>query len=185
MTDATKPCPREPADEMVSACEEYLPGRFSAMQWRSILRRAWDAAPAPAPEPPQDYAAMSDALWAKGCAARYLRERVVEAARDALAAAMPSEGADAALAYAAEHTRAEAGEARAEANAKDAEGLRTWLDNNTTFYDIAPGEECVPVLSSVSKRIWYHASDNLTDYPFSAAIDAARGAGKGGEHGPD
>ena len=42
-----------------------------------------------------------------------------------------------------------------------------WLDNNTTFCN--PGE--VPVLSSVSLRIWYHASDDTDNFPFSEVIN--------------
>ena len=66
----------------------------------------------------------------------------------------------------ANHGRAE----RAEARAGEA---RLWLDNNTTFYDVSPDGPNVPVLASVSKRIWYHATDNQESYPFSAVIDAA------------
>ena len=59
--------------------------------------------------------------------------------------------------------------------------LREWLDNNTTFYDVVSDgpESCtsgpnIPVLASVSKRIWYHATDDQTSYPFSTVADAAR-----------
>jgi hypothetical protein len=61
--------------------------------------------------------------------------------------------------------------ARAEAAEADAARLRKWLDNNTTHYNTAERES--PVLASVSKRIWYHASDDMESWPFSAAIDAA------------
>jgi hypothetical protein len=61
--------------------------------------------------------------------------------------------------------------ARAEAAKADAARLRKWLDNNTTHYNTAERES--PVLASVSKRIWYHASDDMESWPFSAAIDAA------------
>lgn len=43
--------------------------------------------------------------------------------------------------------------------------LRDWLDHNTTFYNTA--ESTGPVLAEVSKRIWYHATDDVTSYPFS------------------
>lgn len=46
--------------------------------------------------------------------------------------------------------------------------IKDWLDNNTTFYDTA--EQAAPVLASVSKRIWYHATDDQTAYPFSALL---------------
>ena len=55
--------------------------------------------------------------------------------------------------------------------------LREWLDNNTTFYNVDadwPVEgQNIPVLAQVSERIWYHATDDTTSYPFSAAIDRA------------
>src|SRR4029077_11012133 len=61
---------------------------------------------------------------------------------------------------------------------RDAE--RKWLDSNTTFYDVQPDgpESCtagpnIPVLAAVSKRIWYHATDDQSSYPFSAVLDAA------------
>ena len=43
-----------------------------------------------------------------------------------------------------------------------------WLDNNTTFYNT--DESDGPVLASVSKRIWYHATDDTVAYPFSALL---------------
>jgi hypothetical protein len=59
-----------------------------------------------------------------------------------------------------------------------AQTLQDWLDNNTTFYDVDadwPVEgHNIPVLAQVSQRIWYHATDNTKDYPFSAVIDAAK-----------
>lgn len=62
---------------------------------------------------------------------------------------------------------------RAEA---EIERLRYWLDNNTTFYDVDadwPVEgHNIPVLAQVSNRIWYHATDDMTSYPFSKVIDA-------------
>lgn len=55
--------------------------------------------------------------------------------------------------------------------------LRHWLDNNTTFYDVDAawpiGGHNIPVLAQVSQRIWYHATDNITDWPFRAVIAAA------------
>lgn len=55
---------------------------------------------------------------------------------------------------------------------------RQWLDGNTTFYDVDHSvcieeSENVPVLASVSKRIWYHATDDVESYPFSKVIDCA------------
>ena len=44
--------------------------------------------------------------------------------------------------------------------------LLHWLDNNTTFYD-ANKDTDRPLLQSVSKRVWYHVTDNQTAYPFS------------------
>lgn len=65
-----------------------------------------------------------------------------------------------------------------EAARKDGDQLRHFINNNMTFYDT--NESHVPVLASVSKRIWYHATDDVTSYPFDAvihaAIDSARGA---------
>jgi hypothetical protein len=67
--------------------------------------------------------------------------------------------------------------------ARDAEvaQLRSWLDNNTMFMEVDHSftfEEIdampnVPVLASVSKRIWYHATDDTESGPFSRVIDAA------------
>lgn len=57
------------------------------------------------------------------------------------------------------------------------DALRHWLDNNTTFMDVDadwPVEgNNIPTLVQVSNRIWYHATDDQTSYPFSAVIDAA------------
>ena len=55
---------------------------------------------------------------------------------------------------------------------EDAERYR-WLKAHMTYYDTA--ESSGPVLASVSKRIWYHATDEAA-YPLDAAIDAARAA---------
>lgn len=55
-----------------------------------------------------------------------------------------------------------------------------WLDDNTTFFNVdhlaINGTDTpvnVPVLASVSKRIWYHATDDTGSYPFSAVLKAA------------
>lgn len=48
--------------------------------------------------------------------------------------------------------------------------MRDWLDNNTTFCDVELGKR--PVLQSVSKRIWYHATDDQRSFPFSALFAA-------------
>lgn len=59
---------------------------------------------------------------------------------------------------------------------KDAERMR-WLDKNTTFFNVDHTEPIrganIPILSSVTARIWYHATDDTESYPLSAAIDAA------------
>jgi hypothetical protein len=62
---------------------------------------------------------------------------------------------------------------------KELEARLELLDNNTMFYDV----DCslidgtntlpnVPVLASVSKRIWYHATDDCESYPFSDVLEA-------------
>lgn len=48
----------------------------------------------------------------------------------------------------------------------EVERLRDWMDNNFTHCE--PG--AVPVLGSVSKRIWYHATDDTESYPFSEVV---------------
>jgi hypothetical protein len=67
--------------------------------------------------------------------------------------------------------------ARATAAEAKAAALREWLDNNTTFYDVDADFDVegrnIPALAQVSARIWYHATNDQTSYPFSAAIDAA------------
>jgi len=50
-----------------------------------------------------------------------------------------------------------------EESAEEIKRLRNWMDNNFTHCE--PG--AVPVLGSVSKRIWYHATDDTESYPFS------------------
>jgi hypothetical protein len=48
-----------------------------------------------------------------------------------------------------------------------------WLNDNSTFYDTEGMSSAVPVLASVSKRIWYHATDDVDSYPFSDVMEAA------------
>lgn len=59
-----------------------------------------------------------------------------------------------------------------QAEARDAARYRA-LRSQMTFHDTAESE--APVLASVSKRIWYHATDCL-DYPLDAVADAAGAA---------
>jgi hypothetical protein len=63
--------------------------------------------------------------------------------------------------------------------------MRRWVNNNMTFYDVEPDgpDVCtsgpnIPTLCAVSKRIWYHATDNQTVSLFSEVIDAAMKEGK-------
>lgn len=59
---------------------------------------------------------------------------------------------------------------------RPAEGM-DWLDANTTFFDVTfPVTEGpnVPTLATVSKRIWYHATDDQDSYPFSKVIAASQ-----------
>jgi len=65
----------------------------------------------------------------------------------------------------------------AEAKAKIS-AMRRWVNNNMTFYDVEPDgpDVCtsgpnIPTLCAVSKRIWYHATDNQTVSLFSEVID--------------
>lgn len=57
------------------------------------------------------------------------------------------------------------------------DSLLSWLGSNMTFYDV--NTQCstqhpnIPVLASVSKRIWYHATDNQLDFPFSQVVRSA------------
>ena len=64
---------------------------------------------------------------------------------------------------------------------KDAERMR-WLDKNTTFFNVDHTEPVrganIPTLSSVSTRIWYHATDDTDSSPLSAVVDAAIAASK-------
>lgn len=56
--------------------------------------------------------------------------------------------------------------------------IEHFIDNNMTFYDVDadwPVEgHNIPALAQVSNRIWYHATDDITSYPFSKLIDATR-----------
>jgi hypothetical protein len=63
--------------------------------------------------------------------------------------------------------------------------MRKWVNNNMTFYDVEPDgpDVCtsgpnIPTLTGVSKRIWYHATDNQTVSLFSEVIDTAMKEGK-------
>ena len=55
--------------------------------------------------------------------------------------------------------------------------VEAFVDGNMTFYDV--NTQCstqhpnIPVLASVSKRIWYHATDNQLDFPFSQVVRSA------------
>lgn len=72
----------------------------------------------------------------------------------------------------------------AEAKAKIS-AMRRWVNNNMTFYDVEPDgpDVCtsgpnIPTLAGVSKRIWYHATDNQTVSLFSEVIDLRQWEGK-------
>jgi hypothetical protein len=68
----------------------------------------------------------------------------------------------------------------AEAQAKIST-MRRWVNNNMTFYDVEPNEPHgpnTPTLAGVSKRIWYHATDNQTVSLFSEVIDLRQWEGK-------
>jgi hypothetical protein len=63
--------------------------------------------------------------------------------------------------------------------------MRRWVNNNMTFYDVEPDgpDVCtsgpnIPTLAGVSKRIWYHATDNQTVSLFSEVIDLRQWEGK-------
>lgn len=49
--------------------------------------------------------------------------------------------------------------------------VEEWLNNNTTHYLTSESE--APVLAGVCERIWYHATDDIESYPFTAVIDKA------------
>ena len=77
-------------------------------------------------------------------------------------------------------TAAELAEAQAKISA-----TRRWVNNNMTFYDVEPDgpDVCtsgpnIPTLAAVSKRIWYHATDNQTVSLFSEVIDLRQWEGK-------
>ena len=77
-------------------------------------------------------------------------------------------------------TAAELAEAQAKISA-----TRRWVNNNMTFYDVEPDgpDICtsgpnIPTLAGVSKRIWYHATDNQTVSLFSEVIDLRQWEGK-------
>ena len=78
-----------------------------------------------------------------------------------------------------EHLAEEKSE-RAEAQAKIS-AMRRWVNNNMTFYDVEPSEPHgpnTPTLAGVSKRIWYHTTDNQTVSLFSEVIDLRQWEGK-------
>lgn len=56
--------------------------------------------------------------------------------------------------------------------------IESWLDSHMTYYDVdenAPREGTnIPALASVSRRIWYHATDDQTGYPFSEVCARSR-----------
>lgn len=55
--------------------------------------------------------------------------------------------------------------------------LLDWLDKNMTFYDVNDGShQNAPVLASVAKRVWYHATDDQESDPFTEV--AARSVAK-------
>jgi hypothetical protein len=79
-----------------------------------------------------------------------------------------------------EQLERELAEAQAEISA-----MRRWVNNNMTFYDVEPDgpNVCtsgpnIPTLAAVSKRIWYHATDNQTVSLFSEVIDLRQWEGK-------
>ena len=72
----------------------------------------------------------------------------------------------------------------AEAQAKIS-AMRRWVNNNMTFYDVEPDgpDVCtsgpnIPTLAGVSKRIWYHGTNNQTVSLFSDVIDLRQWEGK-------
>lgn len=59
------------------------------------------------------------------------------------------------------------------------EAQTEWLDNNTSFFDVNHDaidgytSVNVPSLAAVSKRIWYHATDDIEACPFSVVVKKA------------
>jgi hypothetical protein len=56
--------------------------------------------------------------------------------------------------------------------------LEGWLNSKTTYYDVDTEDRQYPVLADLSRvlrtaRIWYHATDDTSSYPFSEVIDRA------------
>ena len=51
--------------------------------------------------------------------------------------------------------------------------MREWLDNNTTHYETEGRRSAIPVLATVSRKIWYHATDDCESYPFTDMMDKA------------
>lgn len=86
--------------------------------------------------------------------------------RDALAAAMPSEGADAALAYAAEKTLREKAEAECERLREDAERIN-WLEANPRHAQI--------IINGETKDCVFYGISTHDLMPLRQAIDKARG----------
>ena len=83
-----------------------------------------------------------------------------------------------------QHALTDAIKKLAEAKAKIS-AMRRWVNNNMTFYDVEPDgpDVCtsgpnIPTLAGVSKRIWYHATDNQTVSLFSEVIDLRQWEGK-------
>jgi len=51
--------------------------------------------------------------------------------------------------------------------------IEEWLDNNTIHSDAKDCLDCEGiVLAEVSKRIWYHATDDEQSWPFSEVVKA-------------
>jgi hypothetical protein len=94
--------------------------------------------------------------------------------------ALGLEYAETELRYWAEKLERELAEAQAKIS-----GMHRWVNNNITFYDVEPDgpNVCtsgpnIPTLAAVSKRIWYHATDNQTVSLFSEVIDLRQWEGK-------
>jgi hypothetical protein len=99
-----------------------------------------------------DHPLINTARWVGGYSDMQLLRAVFAAAPDT-PAAQPVEPSD---------------------DARDAARWRE-LVSQMTFYNV--GESDGPVLAAVSKRIWYHATDDLS-YPLAAVVDAALSASK-------